>query len=319
MATELKDEVNSADVWEKIAKVLQSSDLTLLRILRDWQKFFRLRCDTLEEFPQFYSDLRKITSDLQTAKSIAVGDDAFIKAFLSGAISVKELSQTTKEFLNGGKKKYTDIMDEIQVDYNLMNSCNTLQDNAKPTKSQLRRAKNTDLPPSSYVAPTKAHSQTQGSTKLPPNTGNLIPNAYYKQFKGWYEASRVPAKDRSEEQINYLSSFVWKHTVDPKAKRPWSAPTGRKKEYQRNTDRCSSRRGRGRNRRDRSESSESSSDDSGSRRRHSSRRGRKRRSYSSDSSPSRSRSPGARRGQEGDSKKGSSKTSRRSSLFKRDP
>ena len=78
MATELKDEENSADVWEKIEKVLQSSDLTLLRILRDWQKFFRLRCETLEEFPQFYSDLRKITSDLRTAKSVAVGETIMI-------------------------------------------------------------------------------------------------------------------------------------------------------------------------------------------------------------------------------------------------
>ena len=210
-------------------------------------------------------------------------------------------------------------MDAIQQDCNLMNSCNLLQDSTKPTKSQLRRAKNTDLPSSSYVAPTKAHSQTQGSTKLPPNTGNLIPNAYYKQFKGWYEASRVPVKERTEEQINYLSSFSWVHTVDPKAKRPWSAPTGRKKEYQRNTDRRSSRRARGRSRRDRSESSDSYSDDSGSRRRHSSRRGRKRRSYSSSSSPSQSRSPQGRRGQDGDSKKSISKTTRRGSLFKRDP
>ena len=126
MATELKDEENCADVWEKIEKVLQSSDLTLLRILRDWQKFFRLRCDTLDEFPQFYSNLRKITSDLRTAESVAIDDDAFIKAFLSGAISVKELSQTTKEFLTGGKKSYTEIMDDIQVEYNLMDSCQTL-------------------------------------------------------------------------------------------------------------------------------------------------------------------------------------------------
>ena len=107
MATELKDETNCADVWEKITDVLQSSNLTLLRVLRHWQKFFRLRCDTLDEFPQFYSDLRMITSNLRTAKSIAVGDDAFIKAFLSGAITVKELSQGTKEFLSGGTKKYT--------------------------------------------------------------------------------------------------------------------------------------------------------------------------------------------------------------------
>jgi len=213
MATELKDEENCADVWEKIAKVLQSSDLTLLRILRDWQKFFRLRCETLEDFPQFYSDLRSVTSNLRTANSVAIGDDAFIKAFLSGAISVKELSQTTKEFLTGGKKGYTEIMDLIQVEYNLMDSCHTLQDNVKPTKSALRRAKNNDLPPSSYATPEKAHNQTGALTKFSPNTGNLIPNAYYKQLKGWFEASRVPAKECTEEQINYLSTFSWIHPI----------------------------------------------------------------------------------------------------------
>jgi len=199
-----------------------------------------------------------------------------------------------------------------------MDSCHTLQDNVKPTKSALRRAKNNDLPPSSYVAPERAHNQTGALTKFPPNTGNLIPNAYYKQLKGWFEASRVPAKERTEEQINYLSSFSWVHTRDPKAQRPWSGPAGRKKEYQHNTDRRSSRRARGRNRRDRSESFDSQSDDSGPRRRHSSRRGRKRRSYSSNSSRSRSRSPQGRRGQDGGSKKSSSETTRRASLFKRE-
>ena len=178
MATELKDETNCADVWEKITDVLQSSDLTLLRVLRDWQKFFRLCCDTLDEFPQFYSDLRIVTSDLRTAELLAVGDDSFIKAFLSGAIQVSELSQCTKQFLNGGDKKYNEIMDDIQVDFNAMKSCTNIQDNTKPTKLQLRRAKNNDLPPSGYVAPEKAHSQTGGLTKLPPNTGNVILNAY---------------------------------------------------------------------------------------------------------------------------------------------
>ena len=199
---------------------------------------------------------------------------------------MKELSQTTKEFLNGEDKGYTAIMDLLQTECNLINSCHTLQDDNKPTKSALRRAKNNDLPPSTFVAPEKAQSQTGVLTKFPPNTGNLIPNAYYKQMKGWFEASRVPAKERTEEQINYLSSFTWVHTRDPKAQRPWSGPVGRKNEYQRNTDRRSSRCARGRSRRDRSESFDSYSDDSGSHRRHSSRRGRKRRGYSSNSSRS---------------------------------
>ena len=88
-----------------------------------------------------------IISNLRNAKLIAVGDDAFIKAFLSGAIQVNELSQCTKEFLNGGDKKYTEIMDDIQLDFNAMESCTNMQDsNTKPTKSQLCRAKKRSSP-----------------------------------------------------------------------------------------------------------------------------------------------------------------------------
>ena len=125
----------------------------------------------------------------------------------------------------------------------------------------------------------------------------------------------MPVKDRSEEQNNFLSSFKWKHTTDPKAKRPWNPADRRKNEYQRNTDHRSSRRARGRDRRDRSESFESYSDDSAPSYRHRSRRGRKRRTDSKDRSLSRSRSPVARRGQDGDSKPSSSKNSRRANLF----
>ena len=304
-------------MWEVICDAHQLSDLTLPRVLKNWQDFFRLRCETLESFPKFYSDLRIITTNFRTTKSIAVSDDSFLKAFLSGAINVEELQQGAKDFLKEGDKKYLNIMDDLQVDFNATESGTDIQDSSKPKKLQLRRAKNTDLPPFDGVT-FKTPPQVGGTIKLPPNTGNLIPNAYYKQFKGWYEASRVPVKERTEDQINYLSSFSWVHTQDPKAKRPWNPPAGRKKEYQRNTDHRSSRRARGRSRRDRSESSDSYSDDSEPRRRHSSRRGRKRRGYSSHSSRSRSRSPQERRGQDGDSKKSSSKTTRRASLFKRD-
>ena len=66
--------------------------------------------------------------------------------------------------------------------------------------------------------------KAKDSTKLPPNTGNLISNAYYQKFKGWYEASHVQEADRSDEQKVFLATFKWKHTVDPKAKHTWVAP-----------------------------------------------------------------------------------------------
>ena len=316
ITTELDDEGNCCDVWNTICDKLQSSDLDLARVLKHWQAFFQLRCTTLDAFPKFYSDVRAVTTKLHNAKSIAVGDDSFVKAFLSSVLDVEDLAQGAKEFLKQGNKKYNEIMDDIQIDYNTIDSTVMMRNSGQPTKSQLRRAKNNDVPP---VAGTGFKSQPQqgGSIKLPPNTGNLIPNAYYLQLKGWYEASRVPVKDRSEAQINYLSAFKWKHTTDPKAKRPWNPPDRRKGEYQRNADHRSSRRARGRDRRDRSESFESYSDDSAPSYRHRSRRGRKRRTDSKDRSLSRSRSPVARRGQDGEGKPSSSKNSRRANLFTR--
>ena len=63
-----------------------------------------------------------------------------------------------------------------------------------------------------------------GYIKLLPNTCNLIPNAYYQQFNGWYKASCVPEADRSEDQKEFLTFYNWRHTVDPMVKRPLIAP-----------------------------------------------------------------------------------------------
>ena len=89
---------------------------------------------------------------------------------------------------------------------------------------QLHREKQSDVPAKWKSSPATT-PQVKGHINLPPNTGNLIYNAYYQQFKGWYEASRLPEVDHSEEQKNFLNTFKWKHTVDPKAKRPWVAPS----------------------------------------------------------------------------------------------
>ena len=76
--------------------------------------------------------------------------------------------------------------------------------------------------------------KVQGHTKLSPNIGNLVPKAYYQQFKGWYEASRVQEAEHSDEQKTFLSTFKWKHTVDPKAKRTRVAPNRRNNNKRRN-------------------------------------------------------------------------------------
>ena len=48
ITTKLKDEGNCAEVWEVIYNALQSTDLTLARVLNNWQDFFRLWYETLK-------------------------------------------------------------------------------------------------------------------------------------------------------------------------------------------------------------------------------------------------------------------------------
>ena len=56
--------------------------------------------------------------------------------------------------------------------------------------------------------------------------------------------------------------WVWKHTTDPKNKRPWNPPPHLRNENRRNYDSCSSRRAHGRDSHRRYPSSELYSDDS---------------------------------------------------------
>ena len=190
-------------------------------------------------------------------------------------------------------------------------------DNSSSTK-QLCRAKSSNATLTKWKSSSTAtFSKVKYSTNLPPNTGNLIPNAYYKQFREWYEASRVQESDRSNEQRNFLTHFKWKHTVDPKAKRAWVAPNRQNDNRRHNNDDRRSRRARGRTKRNRSPSSDSYSDDSAPRSRHTSRRARRRESSSRSRNRSRSRSPVERRDRDNEVSKSKSASSRRASLFTR--
>ena len=181
---------------------------------------------------------------MREAKSIAVTDDTFLKTFLSGSISCEELKTEAKGFLIEDSATYAEILDKIHVDYRAQTSGEQMRVGNSSSTTQLRRGETANVA-SAKKGSWKTPSPAQDRIKLPPNTGNLIPNAYYQQFRGWYEASRVPETDRSNEQKNFLSSFKWKHTVDPKAKRPWNPPGRPRDDQRRNYDDRRSRRARG--------------------------------------------------------------------------
>ena len=78
------------------------SEMAMARIMQHWLDFFVLRCTSMDDFPLFYSSVKKVTYKLMEAKSIAVTDDTFLKVFLSGLISCEDLKAESKMLLMEG-------------------------------------------------------------------------------------------------------------------------------------------------------------------------------------------------------------------------
>ncbi len=286
----------------------------MLRVLSHWTELFSLRCDTRDELFPFYSKVMRTTHLLLTKNLVAVTDDSFLKAFLAKSISCEELQTEAKDLLTDGSASWSVILDRINADCRAQVSGESMRtDGTSTSRAQLRRARGASSSGDGAI-PRKAPKPAV--LKLPANTGNLIPHKYYLQFKGWFEAMRVPEQDRTEEQKKYLDSFVWHHTQDPKNKKPWVPKPGhRPNNHRPKGDGYRSRRARGRDRgRDRSPSY--SSEDSRDHGRSRSRRGRSSRDYSRSRSRSASRSPS--RSRDRNKSEGDKARSRRSVIFSKD-
>ena len=289
LAEKHKEETNCCVVWEKVTAHLTSSDLAMTRMMKHWSEFMGLSCQEFEDFLPFYSKVSKVLEKLRQAKSVAVTDDVFLRAFLGKAISCEELRHEAKRFLQDGKGTHNEILDDILLDYRSQETRRELEDGTNPSK-KVRRAE------TSVARADKRPSGQQRFPRLPTNKGNLIPHSYYIQFKEWYELMVIPEKERSDDVVAKLQRFKWKHT-QPKALKDKirraedERGRGGRERGGRYTSSHRSRRSR---RRSRSPSYSSSSTESYRRSRRSRHSRQRKRSRSPSLSRSRSRSRGRR-------------------------
>ena len=78
MANKLKDEVNVFRVWQSVTDHLTSEDLTMQWVTTLWSKFFNLRCEEMDNFLPFYSNVITILDKLEQSESIAAKDNLFL-------------------------------------------------------------------------------------------------------------------------------------------------------------------------------------------------------------------------------------------------
>ena len=72
MSTELKDAFNYCAMWDKVRKLLNSSDVTATRVTQHWSALFGLKCEDRDSFLQFYSSAKSILHNLKTNKSVTM-------------------------------------------------------------------------------------------------------------------------------------------------------------------------------------------------------------------------------------------------------
>ena len=128
LVTKLKHEMRCYVVFKILDEHLSTVDIKMAKTFDEWQKLFDLKCDTLDEFLSFFSGVRTSVKKLETANSIAIMDDTFIRAFLYRAFDVPELHNTSKGLTTNTKDSCMNIFKSIHTDYISLHASFVLRD-----------------------------------------------------------------------------------------------------------------------------------------------------------------------------------------------
>ena len=213
LSTELEEVDYCCNVWDKIKSRLSSSDLTMARSLALWTGLFALKCETIDDFLVFHSEVKKKIQRLKNQASTAIQDDIFVKAFMAKAIVAPELQIESKKFLMESKKSYAEILQDVYNEFRAFDTSEMIRSgDTIPARRDARRAAS-EKPPSDKSTKGAFVDLTGGGPrypKLPSNTGNKIPVIYYQQFKFWFDIMKKPKDKRTAKEVESIDNFVWK-------------------------------------------------------------------------------------------------------------
>ena len=217
IATEQDTEQNCAKLWKVVQTKLTSADLKMARAMSHWNLLFGLKCDDLSGFLAFYNKVKSTIWKLKMDKSVAVGDDTFLRAYLAKVIEVPELQTEVKKLISDSSGTYETILELIYADYRAQETGDNLRDSTSSSTLSLRRSK-TESPPVKDVKPRPP--------RFPSNEFNLLPTHFYTQFRTWYQHMSVPKEERSEETLEWMKSFKFDFR-NPNSRRDGSRFNGR--------------------------------------------------------------------------------------------
>ena len=117
IADEQDKEENCEIVYSTLAVHLTTVDVTMARTFANWQALFKLKCEYRDDFLTFYSKSKGIIHKLKRGDSVAIHDEAFLKAYFSMTIDAPELQSEVKKFLKDPAASYSETLENIHADY----------------------------------------------------------------------------------------------------------------------------------------------------------------------------------------------------------
>ena len=216
IATTNENEFNCATLWSKIKDSIEKKDALLSRECHLWQQLFALKCDDLDDFGKYFSEVKKVIHRLTNMNSSAIQDDNFLRVQLHRAIDVKELKVPCNKFLEDFTKQAEELLDRVKKAYSNAKTSSSIKGNTSGSSTtipkKVREAKATKV--------TETTKETAKFTPFPKNFGSRIPQEYYNQFRKWYNVAAKP--DRSDKDIKFLKGFTFRDRLTDEKERTYN-------------------------------------------------------------------------------------------------
>jgi len=218
IATEEASERNCAKLWSTINNHLTSADLTMARAMALWNTLFGLKCEERDSFLHFYSKAKSVIFKLKQHKSVAIGDDIFLRAYFAKVIEAPELQTEVKKLVTDKAGTYESILELVHKDFRAQETSGNLRDVNSGSASS-RRSRTEERNPSDN--PTKKPKISEEEivyAPFPTNHNSLLPQFIYTQVRNWYNHMIIPIAKRTAEDKAWFRNFQFDRRTNAEKK-----------------------------------------------------------------------------------------------------
>ena len=209
LATQYQAEENCAVFFQNLTKILETREVQLTRECHLWLSLLNLKCDDIDSFGTFFSDMNTLLIKLKNDKSVALTDDNLLRVLLHRAIDVPELETVVAKFLSNTKKSATALfIGDVNQAYRTHKSSEKNRDKASSSSAKARKAKLEAAKDSSTASTSTTDTAKATTIQFPRNLKGRWPEDQYMQMKEWCEvAMKHP---RTAADTKWLSDFTYK-------------------------------------------------------------------------------------------------------------